>query len=885
MIQTDNKTSNEEDNDMLNQKFSTRKYKLIYLLASSLVVAFFSHLFFLSEWFDGRYMAGVGDGLSQMLPFKQLLYKEYTNGSFFYSSEFGLGGGIYAQLGYYFSTSIVFILTVIITSCLEAMHLIKEPDLFYWGNIILVISIIRMTCIIWFTTFYFRYIKFQSIPAFIGATLYGTSVIYFRHVTYWEFFADAMLFLPLWLLGIEKIIREKKAGWFLVAVALSLINNFYFSYIHFWAAGLYIVFRWLIPLAEKETGKVQQVKLFVWSVLAAFGLSAFSFIPVISGYLNNYRPSYDEKVPVYAFTDNLLMHGKIIILPTFFILCLFVLCFYKERLFRFFACLTILLFLLHFSPFIASMFNGFSAPQYRWEYFLALTGGGVAAAGLQQIHKIKKWEVGVSLAGTTALYVLLYLKDPDLSFSILLESYEMYSAVAIILLFGLYGWKKQKWIRTGLLVGVVIVSLYTANQYQDKMLFNKGKVKDASKAFMVSEDYNGKDQQELIKKIQERERDPFARIDWMIDMRNNTPLVQNFKGFSIYSSILNKQLLFFYLFDLEIDMGRESVSRYGSLGDRANLYSILNGKYYIAEKGKTAIPYGFEKILTIGNYVAYENKNSLPSIRTTEKVFFENEFLHASPLAKEKAMLEGVILKEGTTQEKKIPESENTMNHVQVKAVGASYQDEILQVTDKEGGLNLLIDQGSSTAKDYYLSFYLKSMEDKKADEYKLTVNDYETTRKSNHSIYKTNVNEITVRIKKTDEIMIRVPKGKYHIANFKLYEEDYHLLEAVKKENDKKANVPATFSKNRVAISYDNKTNQQYMILPIPFEKGWKVYVNGKKQKVLQANYAFTGIKLQKGLNEMEMVYYPPYFWSSVLITLSTLVILLFVFRRKKAF
>jgi uncharacterized membrane protein YfhO len=82
----------------------------------------------------------------------------------------------------------------------------------------------------------------------------------------------------------------------------------------------------------------------------------------------------------------------------------------------------------------------------------------------------------------------------------------------------------------------------------------------------------------------------------MIETRNNTPVVQDFNGFSVYSSILNKHLLYYYLHDLEIDMGRESVSRYGILGDRTNLHSILAGKYYITEKSDQSIPYDLKKI-------------------------------------------------------------------------------------------------------------------------------------------------------------------------------------------------------------------------------------------------------------------------------------------------
>ena len=123
---------------------SRKAIRFLGLFSISLLIAFLCHLFFLSEWFDGRYMTGMNDGLSQMLPFKKLLYDGYTSGNFFYSNQFGMGGGTYSQLGYYFFTSIIFLITAAVTFILESMHLIQKPDLYYWADIILVISIIRM---------------------------------------------------------------------------------------------------------------------------------------------------------------------------------------------------------------------------------------------------------------------------------------------------------------------------------------------------------------------------------------------------------------------------------------------------------------------------------------------------------------------------------------------------------------------------------------------------------------------------------------------------------------------------------------------------------------------------------------------------------------------
>ncbi|KHE67030.1 YfhO family protein, partial [Halobacillus sp. BBL2006] len=297
--------------------------KFIWILLGSLVVSSFSHLFFLQEWVNGGYMAGANDGLNQMLPFKQLIYENYTSGNFFYSFQFGFGGGIFGQLGYYFSTNLFFLLTIAVVFLLELMHIIDSPDVLFWAQLTVFTSIIRMSAVILITTYVFRYFSIRTFPAFVGATLYGASVIYFRHVIYWEFYADAFLLIPLLVFGVEKIIREQKPLWFVFALAVTLFNNFYFSYISLLFIGIYILARWIIPLGKQETGKLQQVKLYLFSGGLGFGIASIAFIPTVYAYLNNYRPAFNQERPLLDLSDNLLLDSRTFLLAGVVVVFLF----------------------------------------------------------------------------------------------------------------------------------------------------------------------------------------------------------------------------------------------------------------------------------------------------------------------------------------------------------------------------------------------------------------------------------------------------------------------------------------------------------------------------------------------------------------------------------
>lgn len=70
------------------------------------------------------------------------------------------------------------------------------------------------------------------------------------------------------------------------------------------------------------------------SGLISFGISAAVFVPVVYGYLNNLRPPYNEKIEWLNFDDNILFSSRIIVVPAIFLLFLFVISFYKHRVFR-----------------------------------------------------------------------------------------------------------------------------------------------------------------------------------------------------------------------------------------------------------------------------------------------------------------------------------------------------------------------------------------------------------------------------------------------------------------------------------------------------------------------------------------------------------------------
>ena len=162
-----------------------------------------------------------------------------------------------------------------------------------------------------------------------------------------------------------------------------------------------------------------------------------------------------------------------------------------------------------------------------------------------------------------------------------------------------------------------------------------------------------------------------------------------------------------------------------------------------------------------------------------------------------------------------------------------------------------------------------------------LEVNEYRTTRKSNQSIYKTFVDDLTIRIEAAQKIELRLPEGTYKLTDIEIMKEPYALLREQNALADRTSHLEIDGSK--VDVTYDNQDGAPYLNLSIPYERGWQATINDQPVDVKKANYAFLAVPLDDGMNKIELRYRPPFFWPSLSISILSLAIGLFWLRWRK--
>lgn len=90
-----------------------------------------------------------------------------------------------------------------------------------------------------------------------------------------------------------------------------------------------------------------------------------------------------------------------------------------------------------------------------------------------------------------------------------------------------------------------------------------------------------------------------------------------------------------------------------------------------------------------------------------------------------------------------------------------------------------------------------------------------------------------------------------------------------------------SSYSDNYVKILSDTSYDG-VLILTDSFYPGWKAFVNGKETKIYQANYLFRAVFLPKGSNVIEFEYKPRFLRTTIMISIGTLLLILFLVSKK---
>lgn len=263
--------------------YSVISGRIVYALAFIIPLVIMIAIYFARGIFPfGNSCYLRSDMYHQYLPFySELWYKLRGTESLTYSFDIGMGVNFTALYAYYLSCPLNWFIFVF-----PHRYLIEVMN----GLIILKISLASLT----FTYYICRRFNTQNIYVSVFGMFYGLSG-YLAAYSWNIMWLDCVVLLPLIVLGLERLVYERKCLFYSITLGLAILSNYYISIMICLTMVFYFIY--LITTVNESgiRGILTRIRDFALYSLLAGGLSACLLLPEI--FALSYTVSSDISFP------------------------------------------------------------------------------------------------------------------------------------------------------------------------------------------------------------------------------------------------------------------------------------------------------------------------------------------------------------------------------------------------------------------------------------------------------------------------------------------------------------------------------------------------------------------------------------------------------------
>ena len=527
----------------------------------------------------------------------------------------------------------------------------------------------------------FSWLCFQTGVKQKGGVLAGSMAYVFcfwalRNAARHPYFLNPMLYFPLLILGVEKILGKKKPFLFLGAVFLSAVSNIYFFYMLALLTVLYVGARLVAGYRKRvREGFCMLVRIGLTSVLGVM-LAAVILLPMCYVLLSDSRVSSGRvSHMLYPFSYYGRLTGLFVSSGAEYWLCmgfavpvliaLFWLLFReKGRWFLkslFFLCLAIIAF-----PILGRALNGFSYVANRWCWAFALLVAYVLAVLWPRLMELDGRDARFLYRCLTVYLLACVALRPSWSGNAFLSI-----ALGYLFVWALYPVRKGrvclgaagKQLAAFLLV---LVSIFN-NSCWHNAPFGKHYVAECMELSEVKQELMANETAAIQAAARQEGVEGFYRFSGNRPVQNAN-VVAGLSSTQYYWSIANH-----YVGGFRKDMELREADTYNYRGydGRAALLSLAAVRYYAIPNDSTGTaPYGFVEVpvrkdgladaeaAVLEKYTVYRNDCLLPLSYCYDGYIPAGDWEKLSALEKQEALLEGVMLEGGLGSGNRFPQAE-----------------------------------------------------------------------------------------------------------------------------------------------------------------------------------------------------------------------------------
>lgn len=736
------------------------------------------------------------------------------------------------------------------------------------------------------------------------------------------YFINPMIYFPLLLLGVEKIFRKEKPYLFISMIFLSAVSNFYFFYMLGILMVVYAGIRFFFIYKEDRIRHILLCfRNFLVYCIIGILMAAVILLPniIIAGsnsrisnghsYDLFYSNMYYEKL-LLGFIDGsrgigywtYLGYGAISLLA---VVLLFTI---RKKYTWIKICFAVMTLFLMF-PFAAHVLHGFSYVANRWIWGYSFIVALIVTIMIPEMLQITKKQLIILALMAGVCYCIAFtfnhsrIESIFASLSVLLLSF--------ILLFFTYifrsetiltGWKRNlptMGILFSVILGIIIQAGYrysaSERDYISEFAF-------CNKIIPTLKNTSAKS----ILRLKDKDFFRYEESPSGTKAIKNTAMFNKLNSTSSYFSMSNSHV---YDFLKELNVRDYNEVQYLGLDGRTVPAALASTKYFVVVKGKEAyLPFGYSKEVQPKNppkkakFSVYENEYALPLGYTYRSYVSREKYEELTPLEKQQALIQGIVIEE--TQEiketNKIKETELSLIQKSVPyemtlGDGIEYEDGKFIVNNTKSKVLFTF----KAQRNCELYLYIKNLHYQGVN----PLDNYTKEKFEKLSNYKKHklkmkyrdwkepkISVLTIRAKGIQKaISIMTPDhnsyiGRHDLMSNLCYSEkfrktisitfgekgiytfdDIQVIRQSMKDYGEQVNALREDALENVSIGVNEVKGTiqldepKALCLSIPYSSGWEVFVDGKKEKLLNANTMYMGVLLDAGNHEIQLKYQTP--------------------------
>jgi len=718
-------------------------------------------------------------------------------------------------------------------------------------------------------------------------------------------FLLAIVYLPMLTAGLDRVLREKRAWLFILFVFLSALSGFYFLYMETVFMFIYALIRVHHLYPRQYFSNVIKKGLFVsLCYITGVCVAAPVFLTGILASVNATRMGHIQMDSLLFFDSDIYVSffihfisgngswvrlGLAAVAVIAIILLLFNKSPEKKYLLTGFA-ITMGFYLI---PFGGYMLNGFGYISARWTFIAAFIIASITTYVLRNLCDLTGNE---TLACFSALVVYMV---PALFSYRLRDRYTIAASVFLALSLACVVYSERKPVY-GKRAGRASGRLFS--DATEKLSAAPAKIACLIIVVVINLIFNTNDKTNGINGIVSGEltRRGEAMADYTNTMRaadyivddsfyredslssivgHNYGMVRDYYGISLYYSLINGNYVSAML--EHSNFQQDFINAVQGFDNRAILTTLASVKYIPARTGQFGyVPFGYSMAYQGGGSYVFKNDYALPLGYTYSKSISSDAYKNLSAINKQEAIAQAVSLPQSYA---------NTdigaieINTVQVPYLIAETKDLIwrdgtLSVNKNNAELTLQIEglpnsetyielvglnndeRMSSLIRVASKNFVKSQMQRYWRDSYYFDKHDYL-------------VNAGYAIEPQTAVTLVFATNGIYQLSDIRVYclpMSNYpRYMESLREDVMENTELGV----NRVSGKI-NLLESKFLVLSIPYSKGWTAYVDGNKQELLQANTMFMALALRAGQHEIELRYLTPGMKLSALLSLMGLAV-----------